>query len=822
MTRRITPQTTLDNLKKEAKRWLKDLRANDLEARARIERALSKTPVNPVLRDVQLALAREYGLSGWAELKNTIEANTPVQLAIADAALVARFLEYACPDHHVRGRPSHRIARYAAMRILQSHPEIAKESLYTAIVCGEVEEVARHLQLNAQLVNQKSSPSPSARDAAGNADDIFKDLEPKSWVPLLYLCFTRLPLEKVSDNALTIARLLLDLGADPNVYFMAGDSRYTPLVGVIGEGEEDRPPHPQRDAITRLLLERGAEPYDTQVIYNIHFHGKILWYMQLMHEFSVKAGRQADWDDPNWHMLDMGGYGCGARWHLWVAIEQNDLELAEWCLTHGANPNAPPPRAQSLPQCSLYEQALRVGHAEIAELLVRYGAERHAIDLAGPQAFIAACVRLDQVEAKKLIDDHPEYLKSSEAFTMAARKDSADIASFLLDLGMPLEAEFDHKLRPLHLAASHDAIEVARLLIRRGAEVDPVESNWNNTPLDFAVYHEHPRMIGLLARYSSDVGCLAFIGHMARLREVLAAQPELAKLNRGSTPLFSLPEDEKKALETVELFLRHGADPSFRRADGLTAEDVARRRGLSAAADRLAQAFSRPEDNPPSTSVEVKKYELLAKDLVAAYAGDSQAMDRINQHYQRSLSLDDLRSLVWRVSYKVRQAGGSSHAFDLAEAQLLIANYRGFGNWTALIESVTKGTPPPTPFYAVDPKANKMRILRALSEKDWDTIIGVMKERRVSTIEGGGLMTDDVLKRIAEMDHVTSLSLGGSRQLSNEGMQVLARMPQIEHLELSEYPGGHLTDRGLEVLRHLPNLRTFNMTWQRGVTDVGI
>jgi hypothetical protein len=47
-------------------------------------------------------------------------------------------------------------------------------------------------------------------------------------------------------------------------------------------------------------------------------------------------------------------------------------------------------------------------------------------------------------------------------------------------------------------------------------------------------------------------------------------------------------------------------------------------------------------------------------------------------------------------------------------------------------------------------------------------------------------------------------------------------MPQLEHLELSEYPGGKLTDRGLEVLRHLPNLRKFEMTWQSGITDRGV
>lgn len=97
-----------------------------------------------------------------------------------------------------------------------------------------------------------------------------------------------------------------------------------------------------------------------------------------------------------------------------------------------------------------------------------------------------------------------------------------------------------------------------------------------------------------------------------------------------------------------------------------------------------------------------------------------------------------------------------------------------------------------------------------------------MKERRITALESGGLMTDDVLARIAELDHVTALALGGSRQLTDEGLLHLARMPQLQHVDLSEYPGGRLTDRGLEVLRHLPNLRTFEMTWQRGITDAGV
>jgi hypothetical protein len=97
-----------------------------------------------------------------------------------------------------------------------------------------------------------------------------------------------------------------------------------------------------------------------------------------------------------------------------------------------------------------------------------------------------------------------------------------------------------------------------------------------------------------------------------------------------------------------------------------------------------------------------------------------------------------------------------------------------------------------------------------------------VNERQIRAIEANGLMTDEVLARIAGLSCVTSLSLGGSRELTDDGLLHLARMRQLERLELSEYPGGKLTDRGLEVLRHLPNLRKFEMTWQAGITDRGV
>ena len=74
MNRRFSPQTNLDNLKKEAKRWLKALRAGNPEARARLMRAYPQAPAASALRDVQRALALEHGLDGWPALKEALAA----------------------------------------------------------------------------------------------------------------------------------------------------------------------------------------------------------------------------------------------------------------------------------------------------------------------------------------------------------------------------------------------------------------------------------------------------------------------------------------------------------------------------------------------------------------------------------------------------------------------------------------------------------------------------------------------------------------------------------------------------------------------------
>ena len=73
MRRSLSAASSLQNLKREAKRWLRSLRAHEPEARARLERATQGAPAHATLRDVQLALAREHGLDGWSDLKREVE-----------------------------------------------------------------------------------------------------------------------------------------------------------------------------------------------------------------------------------------------------------------------------------------------------------------------------------------------------------------------------------------------------------------------------------------------------------------------------------------------------------------------------------------------------------------------------------------------------------------------------------------------------------------------------------------------------------------------------------------------------------------------------
>jgi hypothetical protein len=560
----------LPTLRKEAKFWLKQVRSHHSGFSKRLRLAYPDAPAEPTLRDIQHALAREHGYQSWKALAEKVgDGPMPTPPAVTPGDPVSSFLRFACWDHVVHGPGNYRAIERAAMRLLEKHPDIASASIYAATVCGDRAGVERFLAEQPSLVDQKGGC--------------------RNWEPLLYLCYARLPLVSLRDNAVAIARLLLDRGANPNAYYMAGHSVYGALVGVTGEGEQDAPPHPARGELYRLLLERGAEPYDIQVLYNTHFRGDVMWWLTLTWDYSVASGRQQDWADPELPMFDMGGYGTGARFLLWVAIQKNNRALVEWLLSRGANPNAAPPRARTLPQESLYRYASLEGHDDIVALLRRHGAALDQVADNEDVAFVRACIRGDRDMAAAIVRTHPRLVRTPHLLFAAAKRNRADVAALLIDLGTPVNVQDPHGRTALHEAAASDARDVARLLLERDADPDVRESQFHASPLGFACYHDHRSMIDLLTPHSRDVRALAAQGKVERLREVFSAEPQRARDIglHGTTLLWHLPDDETVALEVVELLLAHGVDPAATMDDGTTAADSARAVGLNRVAQRL-------------------------------------------------------------------------------------------------------------------------------------------------------------------------------------------------------------------------------------------
>jgi ankyrin repeat protein len=234
----------------------------------------------------------------------------------------------------------------------------------------------------------------------------------------------------------------------------------------------------------------------------------------------------------------------------------------------------------------IVRDAAVAGRQDLVDLLVAHGAEQPRLD--HKEQFLAAAMQGDAEILRRLAQGHPDLLRDPAAMFAAAAEDRTDVAELLLDLGMSPDVGDSEDCRALNCTTHSGAVGVARLLIARGAEIDPVERRHHATPLGHANYQGRREMIAVIAPVSRDVRGLCFCGAVERLKALLAEDPTLAfRPSRGELPLFCLPDDDERAVEVAELLLAHGADASVRNTAGLTPAQVALRRGLEEAADLL-------------------------------------------------------------------------------------------------------------------------------------------------------------------------------------------------------------------------------------------
>jgi ankyrin repeat protein len=368
-----------------------------------------------------------------------------------------------------------------AQAILAAHPELMNGDIHTAAILGDDVAVRRIL---------------AADPAAATAQS-----EPYDGTALVHLCLSKyLRLDPARSPAfLRATEALLDAGADPNGGFWTRGKFpefETPLYGAAGVAHHA--------GLTRLLVERGADPNDNESVYHSP-ESSDLDAMKVLVEtgrltatnLAMMLIRKCDWHDHEGvkYLLGRGAdpnldkfLGLRAIHHS--IARDNSLEIVTLLLDHGGDPTL---TQHGVTGVTL---AARRGRGDLLTLFERRGIP---LGLTGVDRLIAACARDESATIQAYKDREPELVQELLARggrLLAEFSGTANAAGVrqLLDLGVDITALYEgdgyFDIAPnstaLHVAAWRGWHQTLRFLIERGAPVN-VRDGKGRTPLALAV-----------------------------------------------------------------------------------------------------------------------------------------------------------------------------------------------------------------------------------------------------------------------------------------------------------------------------------------------
>ena len=446
--RSLPEDPSLENLRKQAKRLQKAVRAGEVEPLAqlgefhpRAEAAVARF----TLSEAQLVIARSYGFASWPKLKQYLE-------------VVERFL-WDPPA----GTP----------------PEGRTEPLADTFVRGLLDR-------DPSLANRKGGPL--------------------AWAPLLHACYSRLDSPHPEHSTLEVARLLIARGADPNAGFLWRGlvPPFTAITGAFGEGEDgkNQGPHRQCEELVRLLLEAGADPNDGQALYNRHFRSDD-GHLKLLLAYGLGRDKGGPWYERLGERMQSPARLLVEE--LCSGARKGFVDRVTLLVEQGVDVNTPGLRDGRTP----YEAALRAGHHEIAAYVLEHGARKVELDV--KDAFAAACVGGRRAEARAFLEKEPNLLDQLgrhgriELLHRAVEGDRLEGLSLMAELGFETSGMTVHdgvgmnlNATPMHNAAWKGNLEMVKLLVELGADPGLREPSYNGTPLDWAAHNQQDHVVEYL------------------------------------------------------------------------------------------------------------------------------------------------------------------------------------------------------------------------------------------------------------------------------------------------------------------------------------
>ena len=591
------------------------------------------------------------------------------------------------------------------------------------------------------------------------------------------------------DPALTQARTNLD----PPYHYFTGATLLHHVAGNPDRGRLDgtRPPLPQPSAaLARVLLDAGADV----------------------------------------HAVTLGPNGGDTMGLLLTSKQASDADvvgpLVDVLLEHGARLDL---TSDGCLDASLANHAPRA-----AEKMIALGAR--------PDVLAAAALgRMDLLRSFFDSDGrllscprrHGKEIAARDAIGLAmlyayVRRQS-DAVDFLLEKDGNWDMVGVNNGAALHRAAFAGDLPMVQRLVALGASTSNRNNPFNSTPLAWADHNEQAVTIEWLRLNSAvdlhDAVTFDFREHIeARLHEDPAGVDR--RIDHWDIPLGTALHWAAATghEEAARMLLDYGADPNVLSGDGRTPLDVADANSASGAGALIEGRGGARTPGREATrgASALEPFERIAGDVLEAYrSGEPTAMQAVQDFFKQTFSWADMRRRLPERLGKPPDAD-----LTLGDTRSFVAHLRGFASWLEFTKSVLGGRSRAKgwnlPLYRVDEKDGTLHVRHSLEDKEWDEILAVMAEHAITGLDAGGQMTDRVLARVGELTHITRLNFGGTRRVTDDGMRHLARLTRLRELDLSDYPGGQITDRGLEVLRDLRGLRRFQMCWQRGITDAGV
>lgn len=555
----LPDRPSLDSLRKQAKSLLRDVRARESTALQRVETHHPNLDRFSSLRDAKLVVAREYGIRSWAELVHSVETAHDVARSLDEQATM--FADLACLHYSGKEDVRH---RERAARLLQERPDLVTANVYAAAAASDVVEIERWLQREPDCVNRPGGP--------------------RDWPPLMYVTYSRVPENSPERDGVATTRLLLDAGADPCFYIdgstAIGGWRWYPLTGAIGEGEAglvQQPPHPRARELADLLLDAGADPNDSQGLYNSMFTPGNEWLELLLSRGLTSTHRtDPDGDSPITTL----------NYQLSPAIQRGFTERVELLLNHGADAAN---RDEWYGGGTHVEEALKAGEGGILDFLVQHGAPEP--ELTPDDRYRIAVMQGDEAEARRCLETDPDLSDQTDLLVTAAHHGRLEAVRLLIDLGTDPNQQAANGRGAMHEAAWAGQENVVRLLLNRNARCDIRTEAHGGTPAGYANHAGRLDLRDTILEHSNDAFDLVRFGKHDRLRNILASEPSQATavLPDGRTPLHSLQSNEGDSAVVLDLLLESGADIHAEAEGEVTPLSSALERGDESAADLLRE-----------------------------------------------------------------------------------------------------------------------------------------------------------------------------------------------------------------------------------------